>query len=319
MQLEPKEFNESQDQSPSLVEISTMLVKSLTLGIDYELPIPKNLHGSDQRKSTKDGQSIPSQALDLSENGGISPGASGPKSLSSSSIASSSASSSLAGDSSSQDYAKGVAQAQSKSPATTHTSLIDQVKVLDKKIQECQLCGLCLTRTNAVPGMGSYEPLVMVIGEAPGADEDRQGLPFVGKAGQYLDEWLRALGLSRQETVYITNVIKCRPPGNRDPHPEEIKSCSPYVENQIELLKPRVILSLGRFSAAFLLGGAHRMEDIHGKMFEYRGVPVFPTYHPAAVLRNQDLRRPVWEDLKQMHQFLYLQGLVSELPQKTRD
>jgi len=160
--------------------------------------------------------------------------------------------------------------------------------------------------------------LVMIIGEAPGSDEDRQGLPFVGKAGQYLDDWLGALEFSRQETVYITNILKSRPPGNRDPLPEEIKACSPYLEEQIELLQPKALLSLGRFSAAFLLGGAHRMEDIHGKRYEYRGFPVFPTYHPAAVLRNQELRRPVWEDLKNLHQFLYLQGLVSELPQKKK-
>ena len=283
MNQQPRDFHDPQQRSVAANTISKKLFQSLTLGVDYDMELSEPNHGTKAIKQDHLGGSQKNST------------------------------------SSTTNQPLTTEIEKSPSTDTPTTGLIDQIQALNNQIQQCQLCGLCLTRTNSVPGMGSFEPLVMIIGEGPGAEEDRQGLPFVGKAGQYLDEWLRALGLSRQETVYITNIVKCRPPANRDPHPEEIKSCSLYLEKQIELLKPRAILSLGRVSAGFLLGGAHRMEDIHGKMFEYRGVPVFPTYHPAAVLRNQDLRRPVWEDLKHMHQFLYVQGLVSELPQRKKE
>jgi len=194
---------------------------------------------------------------------------------------------------------------------------IDSLERIAQEVFDCQKCGLCLTRNAAVPGMGVREPLVLVVGEAPGADEDKQGLPFVGKAGAYLDEWLKALGFSRQDTVYITNLIKCRPPQNRDPHPDEIQQCSPYLDRQIALLKPRTILTVGRVPSAHFLGGAHRMEDIHGRVYEFRGIPVVPTYHPAAVLRNPDLRPVVWKDLKNLHTLLVVKGLAGPLPTRS--
>jgi uracil-DNA glycosylase family 4 len=305
MNQEPRNLQDSEHRLMSSKTISKKLYQSLTIGIDYDL---------DQSESFN------SLNLDPQEHSGVTQTDSTTQNKHSQSswIDKTPSNVQRVNNPTKQDSMLDSTD-NHRIPVSPPIRLIDQIRALNSQVQECQLCGLCLTRTNPVPGMGSYEPLVMVIGEGPGAEEDRQGLPFVGKAGQYLDEWLKALGLSRQETVYITNIVKCRPPANRDPHPEEIKSCGPYLEKQIELLKPRVILSLGRVSAGFLLGGAHRMEDIHGKMFEYRGVPVIPTYHPSAVLRNQDLRRPVWEDLKQMHQFLYVQGLVSELPQRKKE
>lgn len=192
-----------------------------------------------------------------------------------------------------------------------------RVQALDElsgRVRSCEKCSLCITRINAVPGMGPLHPLVLVVGEGPGADEDRHGLPFVGKAGQYLDQWLKAIHLYRQENVYITNVIKCRPPENRDPHPEEISACISYLEEQVEILKPRAVLTVGRISSSVLLGEGHRMADIHGRLFEYRGIPVVPTYHPAAVLRNRDLRRTVWQDLQVLHQHLFSRGLLPALP-----
>jgi uracil-DNA glycosylase len=177
---------------------------------------------------------------------------------------------------------------------------------LSGAVSECRLCRLCEGRTNAVFGMGVFDPLVMVIGEGPGADEDRQGLPFVGRAGIYLDKMLQAVDLDRGRNCYIGNVVKCRPPNNRDPQPDEISACRPYLERQIELLHPRVILAVGRISSKSLLGVEESMGKLHGREFAYRGIPLVPTYHPAAVLRDQGLRRPVWEDLK------VVRGLVDE-------
>lgn len=187
---------------------------------------------------------------------------------------------------------------------------------LNAQVAGCEACALCLNRNHAVPGMGVSEPLVLVVGEGPGADEDRQGLPFVGAAGRYLDSWLAAIGMSRQEDVYITNLVKCRPPGNRDPLPEEILACSHYLEAQIKLLNPKFILALGRVSSQYFLGEAQPMHKIHGQIFQYKGRPVLPTYHPAAVLRDPQLRKPVWNDLQVLHSRLFSQGFLGPLPDK---
>ena len=189
---------------------------------------------------------------------------------------------------------------------------------LNRAVAACESCGLCITRNHAVPGMGVANPLVLVVGEGPGAEEDRQGLPFVGNAGQYLDEWLGAIGMNRRENVYIANIVKCRPPQNRDPHPDEVAACTPYLEEQVRILQPKIILALGRFAAAFFIGEPRRMDEVHGRVFEYRGVPVVPTYHPAAVLRNPELRRPVWDDLKILHGQLFEQKLVDSLPDRKK-
>ncbi len=173
-----------------------------------------------------------------------------------------------------------------------------------KEVSECRLCGLSEKRKNAVPGTGPLDPLVMVIGEAPGAEEDEQGLPFVGKAGKYLDKWLEAIDLSRGKNVFIGNIIKCRPPANRDPLPEECKKCSSYLFRQINILKPRAILSVGRISSQFLLKAEAGIGKLRGKVYYFNNIPLVPTYHPAGVLRNPQYRKDVWEDLKLLREEL---------------
>lgn len=172
------------------------------------------------------------------------------------------------------------------------------------QIRECTRCPLHIGRTNAVPGEGVLDPLVMVVGEGPGAQEDAQGKPFVGNAGQYLDKWLAAIGLSRETNVFIANIVKCRPPGNRDPQPEESDACLPYLREQIELVRPRLILTLGRISMRILTGTTHGITRVHGTFYHFQGIPLVPTFHPSGVLRNPAWRRPVWEDLKSVRNWL---------------
>lgn len=171
-------------------------------------------------------------------------------------------------------------------------------------ITHCDKCPLSLGRTNAVPGEGVLDPMVMIIGEGPGAQEDAQGKPFVGNAGQYLDKWLSAIGLSRDSNVYITNIVKCRPPNNRDPQPDESDTCLPYLAEQIELIQPKMILTVGRISMRILTGSTQGITRIHGQFFRYNGIPLVPTFHPSGVLRNPAWRRPVWEDLKSVRNWL---------------
>ncbi len=174
----------------------------------------------------------------------------------------------------------------------------------------CTRCGLCKTRTNVVFGIGCQErPVVMVIGEGPGENEDLQGIPFVGKAGQYLDKWLAAISLSRDTNVYITNTVKCRPPQNRDPYPDEKENCFAFLKRQIELISPQSILCLGKPASTLMTGRPDAtMGALRGKFFFYEGIPMMCTYHPAAVLRDLSLKRPVWEDLKKLARYL---GLIS--------
>ena len=173
-----------------------------------------------------------------------------------------------------------------------------ELEEISKTVRKCRKCGLSNTRTNAVPGMGAGNPLVFVIGEGPGADEDRQGLPFVGAAGKYLDKWLDAIGLSRDSNCFIGNVVKCRPPGNRDPLPEETDACIGYLKQQICILKPKAILTVGRISSSIITGENSGIGRIRGRVYSYAGIPVVATYHPSAVLRDQSYRKPVWEDLR---------------------
>ena len=167
----------------------------------------------------------------------------------------------------------------------------------------CPRCGLARTRRQVVFGEGSENAEVLVVGEAPGAEEDRSGRPFVGRAGKLLDLLLASVGFPR-ESVYICNVLKCRPPGNRNPEPEEIEACSPYLRRQIELIGPRVILTVGTFPTQTLLGSREPISRLRGRVHEYQGTPLIPTFHPAAVLRNPGWIRPVWEDLQRLRELL---------------
>jgi DNA polymerase len=167
-------------------------------------------------------------------------------------------------------------------------------------VSRCERCGLSRSRKLAVAGEGVPSPLVLAVGEAPGAEEDRTGRPFVGAAGRYLDKWLAAVGLDRGTNCYIANVVKCRPPGNRDPAAEEIEQCRGYLERQIDLLRPRAILAVGRFAAQVLTGTTLGITALRGATHAYRGTPLVATYHPAAVLRDPGLRAAVWEDLKRL-------------------
>lgn len=168
----------------------------------------------------------------------------------------------------------------------------------------CERCRLSLGRTLSVAGEGVLDPLVMVVGEGPGRDEDESGRPFVGAAGRYLDRWLDAIGLDRTVNAYITNIVKCRPPNNRDPQPEETDACFPWLLEQIALVRPRMILTVGRISMRTLTGATQGITRIHGTFFTFRGVPLVPTFHPSAVLRKEEWRRPVWEDLKSVRNWL---------------
>lgn len=169
---------------------------------------------------------------------------------------------------------------------------------LNEKMLRCTRCVLARTRNNVVSGMGVINPLVLVIGEGPGHDEDIQGLPFVGKAGILLDKMLNAIDLDRNKNCYIANVVKCRPPENRNPSPQEMDACFSFLQTQIHILKPKMILCMGKIAIEKLMNQSISITQSHGQFFEYNGIPVMPTYHPSALLRNTDLKRPAWEDLK---------------------
>jgi DNA polymerase len=168
---------------------------------------------------------------------------------------------------------------------------------LASAVATCRLCGLCEARTQAVLGVGDRNADWLFVGEGPGAEEDQRGEPFVGQAGKLLDNMLAAIGLRRGEDVYIANAVKCRPPGNRTPTPEETASCRPYLERQIELLRPKLIVALGRPAAQTLLGTEVKIGAARGTCFDYRGTSVVVTYHPAYLLRTPLDKARAWEDL----------------------
>ena len=170
---------------------------------------------------------------------------------------------------------------------------------LTEEITNCQKCRLCAARTHAVPGEGSPHARLMFIGEGPGRDEDLTGRPFVGRAGQLLDKMIAAIGLSREE-VYIANVVKCRPPQNRAPEMDEVAACMPYLRAQVGLIRPQVIVLLGSSALGAILGPEHRITRERGAWIERKGVFFMPTFHPAALLRVESKKRPVWEDLKKV-------------------
>jgi DNA polymerase len=183
-------------------------------------------------------------------------------------------------------------------------------------VRRCAACALSEKRTQGVPGEGAANPLVLVIGEAPGADEDASGRPFVGKAGQLLDKMLASIGLYRRKNCFIANVVKCRPPGNRDPRPDEIVFCGRFLRRQIALLRPKAILCAGRISAQTMLRTDTGIGKLRGRFESYQpddafdgfdasggsagAIPLLATYHPSALLRDEGYKRPAWEDLKML-------------------
>ncbi|USS40381.1 uracil-DNA glycosylase [Thermococcus aggregans] len=187
----------------------------------------------------------------------------------------------------------------------------EAMKKLEEKIKTCKKCPLGELRTNAVLGSGSYDAKIMFVGEAPGYWEDQKGLPFVGRAGKVLDELLASIGLKRED-VYITNVVKCRPPNNRDPTEEEINACSPYLDKQIDIIRPRIIVPLGRHSMAYILKKfgfePEPISKIHGKVFEARTlfgkIIIVPMYHPAVALYKPQLREELEKDFKKLKNLL---------------
>ncbi|HMJ19626.1 MAG TPA: uracil-DNA glycosylase [Gemmatimonadaceae bacterium] len=179
-------------------------------------------------------------------------------------------------------------------------SVIEKLRSLDEiaeKVRKCTRCSLYETATNAVPGEGDPKAKLVCVGEAPGAKEDETGRPFVGQAGQLLTKILEAIDLTREQ-VFICNVLKHRPPGNRNPRPEEVEACSPYLIRQLELIQPKVIVAFGTFAAQTLLQTKAGIGQLRGLVHRYHGIPLIVTYHPAALLRNPAWKRPTWEDVK---------------------
>jgi DNA polymerase len=180
----------------------------------------------------------------------------------------------------------------------------DSIEAIALDIEACAGCALGSLRNHAVPGEGVNSPLVMVIGEGPGADEDASGRPFVGKAGQLLDKMLASIGLNREKNCYIANTVKCRPPNNREPEPAEIEACSAFLDRQIQLLKPLLILCAGKTAARRILRSDETISRLRGHFSEYGNIPVLVTYHPSALLQNESYKRPAWEDLKMLREKL---------------
>ena len=188
-------------------------------------------------------------------------------------------------------------------PVSYAVPAFDSLDDIAKHIASCTKCPLYSTALNPVPGEGNPNADFMCVGEAPGATEDETGRPFVGAAGQLLTKILEAIGLKRED-VFIVNVLKHRPPGNRNPAPDEVTACSPYLIRQIELVKPKVILALGTFAAQTLLDTKTSIGKLRGQVHAYHGVPLVVTYHPAALLRNPAWKRPTWEDVQLAHRIL---------------
>ncbi|HEX4916198.1 MAG TPA: uracil-DNA glycosylase [Vicinamibacterales bacterium] len=181
----------------------------------------------------------------------------------------------------------------------------DSLRAIQSDIgADCRRCKLCsLGRSQIVFGVGHPKARLMFVGEAPGEEEDKRGEPFVGKAGQLLTKIIEAIGLTREQ-VYIANVIKCRPPGNRNPEPDEVEQCEPFLFRQIDVIQPRVIVPLGKFAAQSLLKTVDPITRLRGRQFDYRGAALIPTFHPAYLLRNPSAKREVWDDMKKVRALL---------------
>lgn len=186
---------------------------------------------------------------------------------------------------------------------------------LCRQMASCQACDLAQLRTRVVPGEGAEDADILFIGEAPGFNEDREGRPFVGAAGAFLDELLSSIGLSRKD-VYIANVIKCRPQGNRDPLPAEIKACKPWLDRQIELIQPKIVVTLGRYSLARYIA-TESIGKVHGKPRKIGDVLCFPMYHPAAALHQGSLRKVIEEDMRRLPQLLRDIGSFTDVTEES--
>ncbi len=192
--------------------------------------------------------------------------------------------------------------------ASLFAASLPVLKAVAAEVKDCEKCGLCRTRTNTVPGVGSARSGIVFVGEAPGADEDAKGIPFVGRAGELLTKMIAGMDERQivpgvkldRDSVYICNVLKCRPPENRNPLPHEIESCSPYLLRQLDALKPRVICCLGKFAAELLLGTKGTVGGMRGKTWRWQGAKLIVTYHPAYLLRNPNAKREVWDDLQRL-------------------
>jgi DNA polymerase len=193
----------------------------------------------------------------------------------------------------------------------------EELSVIAAEVRVCPLCELCRSRTHAVPGEGSPDARVMLVGEGPGWHEDQQGKPFVGASGKFLSELLAKAGLQRED-VFITNVVKCRPPSNRDPLPDEIQACSPYLERQVNAIDPDVIVTLGRFSMAKYFPG-ERISRIHGQPKRIGGRLVVPMYHPAAALHQSNLRGAIEDDFARLPKLLAEQEQLREAAAEQED
>jgi DNA polymerase len=193
---------------------------------------------------------------------------------------------------------------QTVAPLTLSKSAADALAAIRADIGDCTRCKLhTLGRTQVVFGVGNPEADLMFVGEAPGADEDEQGIPFVGRAGQLLTKIIEAISLTRDD-VYIANIIKCRPPQNRNPEPDEVATCEPFLFRQVDVIKPKVIVALGKYAAQTLLRSETPISRLRGQVLEYRGAKLVPTFHPAYLLRNPSSKREVWEDMKLVKRLL---------------
>ncbi len=180
--------------------------------------------------------------------------------------------------------------------ADSEQKTLDEVR---RDLGDCTRCGLCSDRRNLVFGVGNPRAQLLFIGEAPGTEEDSQGVPFVGEAGQLLTKMIEAMGFSRDE-VYLTNVVKCRPPDNRKPGPQEVHACEPFLRAQIAAIQPKVIVALGAFATQTLLRDATKISQVRGTWREYAGIPLMPTFHPAYLLKNTAHKKSAWSDLQQV-------------------
>ena len=183
-------------------------------------------------------------------------------------------------------------------------SFSNQLNEFGTSISTCKKCNLGQHRNKFVFGVGDSHADLMLVGEAPGREEDLKGEPFVGRAGKLLDKILSAIKMNRQKNVYICNVLKCRPPQNRDPLPDEVEKCEPYLLHQINLIKPKLIVALGRISGTTLLRVDDTLKSMRGRLHDYHGTPLLVTYHPAALLRNSNLKKYAWEDFQFIRDFI---------------
>ena len=194
-------------------------------------------------------------------------------------------------------------QAPTEDPRSSGASATERLGLVREELGDCTRCKLHAGRTTLVFGVGNPDADLMFVGEAPGRDEDLQGVPFVGRAGQLLTKIIESIDLHRDD-VYIANVIKCRPPDNRNPAPDEVQTCEPFLFAQVDAIRPRVIVALGSFAARALLKSEDAISKLRGRVFDYRGAQLIPTFHPAYLLRSPDRKREVWEDMKKVRAIL---------------